>query len=62
MRVSGFDVILKIISFFLIGMAVLAMFGKLRFPGQKKLQSRRCPKCGRFKIGSGPCACQKGER
>ncbi|MGH1353859.1 MAG: hypothetical protein ACRBBS_02090 [Thalassovita sp.] len=54
--------ILKIITFFLIGMAVLAMFGKLRFPGQKKLQSKRCQNCGRFKIGSGPCPCQKGVR
>ncbi len=62
MRVSGSDVIFKIITFFLIGMAVLAMFGKLRLPGQKKLQSRRCPQCGRFKIGKGPCPCRKGVR
>jgi len=62
MRVSGSDVIFKIITFFLIGMAVLAMFGKLRLPGQKKLQSRRCPHCGRFKIGKGPCPCRKGVR
>ncbi len=62
MRVSGSDVIFKIITFFLISMAVLAMFGKLRLPGQKKLQSRRCPQCGRFKIGKGPCPCRKGVR
>ncbi|MGR1579940.1 hypothetical protein ACSSNL_00595 [Thalassobius sp. S69A] len=54
--------IFKIISFFLIGMAVLAIFGKMRFPGQKKLQSARCPDCGRFKIGKGPCPCRKGVR
>ncbi|MEZ5676452.1 MAG: hypothetical protein R3D81_14875 [Thalassovita sp.] len=54
--------ILKAVTFFLIGMAVLAMFGKLRLPGQKKLQSKRCPQCGRFKIGSGPCPCRKGVR
>jgi hypothetical protein len=52
--------IFKIVSLFLVGMAVLAMFGKLRFPGQKHLESVRCPKCGRFKIGKGPCACGKG--
>jgi hypothetical protein len=62
MRVSGSDVIFKIISLFLVGMAVLALFGKLRFPGQKKLQSTRCPNCGRFRIGSGPCPCKKGVR
>ncbi len=62
MRGSGCDMILKAVTFFLIGMAVLAMFGKLRLPGQKKLQSKRCPQCGRFKIGSGPCPCRKGVR
>ena len=62
MRGSGCDMILKAVTFFLIGMAVLAMFGKLRLPGQKKLQSKRCPQCGRFKIGSGLCPCRKGVR
>ena len=62
MRVLASDVIFKIISFFLIGMAVLAIFGKMRFPSQKKLQSARCPDCGRFKIGKGPCPCRKGVR
>ena len=28
---------IKIVTFFLIGMLVLAMFGRLRFPGQKRL-------------------------
>ncbi|MDA7419757.1 hypothetical protein [Tritonibacter multivorans] len=50
--------LVKIVTFFLIGMAVLAMFGRLRFPGQKKLNSARCSKCGRFKIGKGPCDCK----
>ncbi|MDX2484760.1 MAG: hypothetical protein QNK42_13975 [Pseudodonghicola sp.] len=57
MRGLASDVIFKIVTLFLVGMAVLAMFGKLRFPGQKKLSSMRCPRCGRFRIGSGPCAC-----
>ncbi len=60
MRALVSDMIFKIVSLFLVGMAVLAMFGKLRFPGQKRLQSARCPKCGRFNIGKGPCACGKG--
>jgi hypothetical protein len=56
----AFDVILKIVSLFLVAMAVLAMFGRLRFPGQKKLNSARCRSCGRFRIGKGPCACGQG--
>jgi hypothetical protein len=51
-------VLTKIVLLFLIGMAVLAMFGKLSLPGKKQLDARRCPKCGRFKIGKGPCPCQ----
>jgi len=55
-------VIVKIVTLFLVAMGVLAMFGKLRFPGQKRLKSAKCPRCGRFKIGKGPCACEKGGR
>lgn len=50
--------IYKIVTFFLIGMAVLAMFGKLTFPGQKRLKDAKCKSCGRYRIGRGPCACQ----
>ncbi|MHA7826706.1 MAG: hypothetical protein ACX93P_03985 [Roseovarius sp.] len=53
--------IVKIVILFLVGMGVMAMFGKLRFPGQKKLASAKCPKCGRFRIGKGPCPCRKGK-
>jgi hypothetical protein len=53
-------VIIKVILLFLIGMAVLAMFGKLRFPGQSRLRSAQCPSCGRYRIGKTPCACKKG--
>ncbi|MBD3676812.1 MAG: hypothetical protein HUJ27_00230 [Rhodobacteraceae bacterium] len=49
----------KIVSLFLIGMLVLAMFGRLRFPGQSKLASRKCPNCGRYRLGKGPCDCGK---
>jgi uncharacterized OB-fold protein len=41
----------------LLGIAILAMFGRLKFPGQKKLLNAKCPKCGRYKLGQGPCAC-----
>ena len=53
--------ILKIIALFLVFMAVLSMFGKLRFPGLQKLRSAKCPKCNRFRIGKGPCQCEKGK-
>ncbi len=51
------DVILKIVTLFLIFIAVLAMFGRLRFPGQAKLQSMKCKSCGRYRIGKSPCQC-----
>jgi hypothetical protein len=37
------------------------MFGKLKFPGKKRLDAARCASCGRFNIGTGPCACGKGK-
>lgn len=52
----------KVVSLFLIGMLVLAMFGKLRFPGKKMLDRRKCPSCGRYRIGRGPCACGNGKK
>jgi len=55
------EVIFKIVTLFLVVMAVLAMFGKLTYPGKKRLDAAKCKKCGRFKIGKGPCPCQKGK-
>jgi hypothetical protein len=58
-------VIVKVVVLFLVAMGVLAMFGKLRLPGQKprgRLSSGKCPKCGRHRIGKGPCPCGKGGR
>jgi len=52
--------LLKGMTLFLVVMAVLAMFGKLRLPPGKKNTPRigaRCPACGRPKIGAGPCPC-----
>jgi hypothetical protein len=53
--------ILKVVVLFLISIGVLAMFGKLRFPGQKQLAAARCKSCRKFNLGSGPCACGKGK-
>ena len=61
-RATASDVILKIVSLFLVFMAVLAMFGKLRVPGVARLKSAKCKRCGRYRIGKGPCDCGKGGR
>ncbi|MDD8023641.1 MAG: hypothetical protein PHX82_11080 [Paracoccaceae bacterium] len=54
--------LIKGMTLFLVVMAVLAMFGKLRLPGLKRpgapRLAARCPDCGRPKIGSGPCPCK----
>ena len=49
---------LKLILLFLIAMAVIAMFGRLRFPGVSA-KPKTCPKCGRHLIGKGDCTCRK---
>lgn len=49
----------KIVSLFLIFMLVLAIFGRLRIPGVSKLKNAQCPRCGRYRIGKGPCSCEK---
>ncbi len=54
---------LKIVSLFLIFMAVLAMFGRLRIPGISRRQDgtgglprpKLCPDCGRYNLRGGPC-------
>jgi len=53
---------IKIVS---LGMVVLAMFGRLRVPGAKRLKrlsTSKCPACGRFRIGSETCPCGDGKR
>ena len=52
--------IVKIVILFLAAMAVLAMLGRLRIPGAKRLSSVKCRHCGRYRIGKGPCPCGKG--
>lgn len=51
--------IFKIVSLFLVFIGVLAMFGKLSLLLPKRLQSAKCPECGRHRIGKGPCPCGK---
>lgn len=49
--------IFKIVSLFLIGMGLLAMFGKLTLPGAKRLADAKCKSCGKFTFGK-PCDCK----
>ncbi len=58
--------IIKAVSLFLIGIVALAMFGRLRAPKIKNplkrnapLEARKCPKCGSYVLGPGPCDCGK---
>ncbi len=50
---------LKIVTIFLVVIAVLAMFGKLRLLLPRRIErlSKRCVGCGRYRIGKGPCPC-----
>ncbi len=59
--------IFKIITLFLVGMAVLAMFGRLRIGGfgRKRPDNLppkpvKCRDCGAYVIGKGPCGCKSG--
>lgn len=57
MRGSVSDVLAKIVAIFLVVMAVLGIFGKLRVPGTARFAEKKCPRCGRYRIGKGPCDC-----
>jgi hypothetical protein len=61
---------IKVVTLFLIFMAVLAMFGRLRLPrigrkGDRKgslPKPRLCPECGRYNLRGGPCRhCANGQ-
>ncbi|QBY02491.1 hypothetical protein E2K80_18560 [Rhodophyticola sp. CCM32] len=61
---------IKIVSLFLIGMVVLAMFGRLRLPRIGRRggptgglpKPSLCPECGRYNLKGGPCRhCSKGQ-
>jgi hypothetical protein len=61
---------LKVVTLFLVFMAVLAMLGRLRIPGLGKRSDRTgglprprlCPECGRYNLRGGPCRhCRNGQ-
>ncbi len=51
----------KVVTFFLIAILVLGMFGKLRMPKLRKPRAgaKKCPDCGAYLIGKAPCPCTK---
>ena len=53
--------LLKLVSLLLIGMAVLALFGRFRRGGKRgasrRLSAARCKACGKPLIGGGSCGC-----
>ncbi len=69
MPATDSDPVIKIVTFFLIGMVILAIFGRLRLPrlprppkyNAKLKAPRRCPRCGGFIVGGGSCNCEKSD-
>ncbi len=53
--------LVKIVTVFLVFIAILGMFGKLSLLIPKKLRrvAAKCEACGRHRIGKGPCPCGK---
>lgn len=57
MRGSVSDMVFKIVALFLVFMGVLGWFGKMHWIGGKTLTQKKCPSCGRYRIGKGDCSC-----
>lgn len=51
--------LIKAVTLFLIVIAVLAMFGKVRWilPWRPRLEAGKCTSCGRPRIGKAKCPC-----
>ncbi len=65
-RGTGCNMLFKVSILFLLGMVVIAMIGKLLFPGaigravRKRIgPASSCGRCGRYVIGSNGCDCGK---
>jgi len=51
----------KIVTFFLVFIMVLALIGRLRIPGIGKVafqKPKKCKSCGRFLFSNDPCQCK----
>ena len=52
--------LVKIVTLFLVFIAILGMFGKLHvLLPRRRQKTARCKNCGRHIIGKGPCPCKK---
>lgn len=52
--------LVKIVTLFLVFIAILGIFGKLSLLIPRKLRKTAvCKECGRHRIGKGPCPCGK---
>lgn len=50
----------KIVTLFLVFIAILGIFGKLHvLLPRRRQKTARCKNCGRHLIGKGPCECKK---
>ncbi len=55
--------LIKIMTLFLIAMAFLAVFAKYWFPAAKRrIAAKRCPACGRPRVGPGACPCGRSSK
>ncbi|WP_170073291.1 hypothetical protein [Hasllibacter halocynthiae] len=49
---------LKIVTLFLVFMALMAMWGRIWVPGRGVRRVGRCRGCGRLRIGDAGCGCR----
>ncbi|MBP0481625.1 hypothetical protein [Sagittula salina] len=61
----------KLVLLFLVIMGVIGIFGGWKTKSAKRLRdlgrmtrldAQKCPACGRYNIGKGPCACGREKR
>lgn len=55
----AFEMFVKLVTFIVLAIVIGAVIFE-RFGYRRRLaKAATCPKCGRHKIGKGPCGCQK---
>ena len=56
--------LIKIVTLLLIAMGGMAVYFKMRMGGKHRRLAKpaTCPKCGRHRIGTGPCPCGAPEK
>lgn len=50
--------LVKAVLLFLLAMLLIGFIGKALFPGAAPRLASRCRRCGRPRIGRGPCTCE----